>query len=91
MSAAVSWGAQYDLARLLLELGADANPYVRPQVRPIPHAVLSEKSPNKYRLWTPETEASYAALKAAMAERGVDWEEERKSWEDQLRKNGVIE
>ncbi|MEM7813007.1 MAG: ankyrin repeat domain-containing protein, partial [Planctomycetota bacterium] len=73
ISVAVTWGAQYDIAILLLELGAEANPDVGGRTLSIPHQVLYEKGEKRYRLWTPEAEASYAALKTAMAERGVDW------------------
>ncbi|MEM7812278.1 MAG: ankyrin repeat domain-containing protein, partial [Planctomycetota bacterium] len=91
ITSAIIWGGQYELAEYLIEKGADANPNLGEKTNSVPHQVLAEKGPGKYRHWTPETEESYEALKSAMAERGVDWEEEQKSWEDRLRKNGVIE
>lgn len=90
VTTAIVWGGQYDLAKLLLENGADPLRQRPDGMQSAPELVLSERGPNKYRSWTADLERSYSELMDAMAERGVDWEEERRSWEARLRKDGVI-
>jgi len=76
---AVSWGGQYDLANLLLDLGADHMVYARDGVRRLVHVAVAEKQ--AFRGNGPQQTADYQALLARLTERGESIEMARKDCE----------
>lgn len=79
---AVSWGGQYDLANLLLDLGADHKVYARDGVRRLIHVVLAEEQ--AFRGNGPQQMADYQALLERLTERGESIEaarQDRQRWD----------
>ncbi len=73
---AVSWGGQYGLANLLLDLGADHRVYDQKGLRRLIHVVVAEEQ--AFRANGPEQKADYQALLKRLTDRGESIELARK-------------
>jgi hypothetical protein len=86
---AVSWGAQYSLASLLLDEGADHMVYAAQTNRRLVHVVLQEDQ--TYRGNGPKEKADYEALLAKLVDRGESLDAAREDiarWESWSRTTG---
>lgn len=69
---AVSWGGQYGLANLLLDLGADHRVYDQKGLRRLIHVVVAEEQ--AFRGDDPRQKADYQALLQRLTDRGESYE-----------------
>jgi ankyrin repeat protein len=69
---AVSWGGQYGLANLLLDLGADHRVYDQKGLRRLIHVVVAEEQ--AFRGDDPRQKADYQALLKRLTDRGESYE-----------------
>jgi ankyrin repeat protein len=86
---AVSWGGQYGLATLLLDLGADHMVYEANGMRRLIHVVVAEEQ--AFRANGPQQKADYQALLTRLTDRGESIELARKDlqrWDSWSRTTG---